>query len=289
MGKQSRAIAKRLSSRSRHGRLVVRKLHYLRSYYEIASSRLYFGLTTKTPSEYFPTFLCVGAQKAGTSWLDSTLRYHPDVQMPIDRKELHFFDSGLWKGVDWYGWNYRRTNRKIRGDITPAYSVLSIDRVRLIKETIGSPIIAIILRDPVDRAWSMAYMDLVRDPGKSINTLSNDVFYKHFLSEKSRKRGAYSEIIKNYRRVFGEEKVKVLFYDEMSSDPKKFFYEFLAMIGASHSRMPIFTNFFDRINEGGVSIPERYKDFLTSLYWEELQNLGELISLEYQPDWLRGI
>jgi len=38
-----------------------------------------------------PSFLCIGAQKAGTSWLFSQLQEHPEVWMP-PVKELHFFD-----------------------------------------------------------------------------------------------------------------------------------------------------------------------------------------------------
>jgi hypothetical protein len=38
-----------------------------------------------------PTFLGIGAQKAGTSWLHYQLRRHPDVWMPPE-KELHYFD-----------------------------------------------------------------------------------------------------------------------------------------------------------------------------------------------------
>jgi hypothetical protein len=38
-----------------------------------------------------PTFLGIGAQKAGTTWLYQHLREHPDVWMPPE-KELHYFD-----------------------------------------------------------------------------------------------------------------------------------------------------------------------------------------------------
>jgi len=38
-----------------------------------------------------PDFLCIGAQKAGTTWLDTNLRDHPDIWMP-PIKELHYFD-----------------------------------------------------------------------------------------------------------------------------------------------------------------------------------------------------
>ena len=39
-----------------------------------------------------PDFICIGAQKAGTSWLYNMLAGHPGVVMP-PVKELHFFDE----------------------------------------------------------------------------------------------------------------------------------------------------------------------------------------------------
>jgi hypothetical protein len=38
----------------------------------------------------YPDFLCVGAQKAGTSWLDRNLRRHPKLWLP-PMKELQYF------------------------------------------------------------------------------------------------------------------------------------------------------------------------------------------------------
>lgn len=38
-----------------------------------------------------PQFLCIGAQKAGTSWLNVQLSKHPQLWLPTV-KELHFFD-----------------------------------------------------------------------------------------------------------------------------------------------------------------------------------------------------
>lgn len=41
----------------------------------------------------WPDFICIGAQKAGTTWLDTNLRYHPDLWLP-PAKEIHYFDRG---------------------------------------------------------------------------------------------------------------------------------------------------------------------------------------------------
>ena len=39
-----------------------------------------------------PSFLVIGAQKAGTTWLYERLRVHPEIWMPY-QKELHYFDE----------------------------------------------------------------------------------------------------------------------------------------------------------------------------------------------------
>jgi sulfotransferase family protein len=45
------------------------------------------------PPEYrYPQFLCIGAAKAGTTWLDRNLRRHPDLHLPAI-KELHYFNA----------------------------------------------------------------------------------------------------------------------------------------------------------------------------------------------------
>jgi len=39
----------------------------------------------------YPDFLVIGAQKAGTTWLDRNVRCHPHIWLPPE-KEIHFFD-----------------------------------------------------------------------------------------------------------------------------------------------------------------------------------------------------
>jgi hypothetical protein len=54
-----------------------------------------------------PRFLCIGVQKAATSWLWVQLRSHPDVWMP-PVKELHFFDHlFIPENRKWTGWHIK--------------------------------------------------------------------------------------------------------------------------------------------------------------------------------------
>lgn len=39
-----------------------------------------------------PNFLCIGAQKSGTTWLYYNLKEHPQIWLPL-YKEIHYFDE----------------------------------------------------------------------------------------------------------------------------------------------------------------------------------------------------
>ena len=112
-----------------------------------------------------PNFLCVGAQKAGTTTLYDILKQHPEICLPVE-KETHFFnkEARYLKGVTW--WlkrcfsNYN--NEKILGDITPEYLFFKKVPNRIFN-TLGRDIkIIIIVRDPVARAYSQYLMSVTR-------------------------------------------------------------------------------------------------------------------------------
>jgi hypothetical protein len=68
-------------------------------------------------------FLVIGAQKAGTTWIDHVLRQHPAIFLP-ETKEVHFFDkrANFAKGADWYLSHFRRAQPgQILGEATPNY------------------------------------------------------------------------------------------------------------------------------------------------------------------------
>ena len=48
-----------------------------------------------------PTFIGLGAQRAGTTWAYNCLAEHPQVFMSR-KKELHFFYVNYSRGLDWY-------------------------------------------------------------------------------------------------------------------------------------------------------------------------------------------
>ena len=118
-----------------------------------------------------PTFLCIGAQKCGTTWLASAVAQHPQVA-PGKKKELHFFDNreAYARGLDWYEQQFRVRPRTVAvGEFTPNYwltvgpDVASLFPGSAERVAAAYPDLQLIacLRDPVERAVS-AYFHQIK-------------------------------------------------------------------------------------------------------------------------------
>jgi hypothetical protein len=117
-----------------------------------------------------PTFIIIGAQRAGTTTLFFYLRSHPDIEgpKPADSsvswpKELHFFDEYFAKGVDWYRafFPLERSRARARseghdlitGEATPYYLFHPLVPER-VATTVPDVRLIVLLRDPIERAYS---------------------------------------------------------------------------------------------------------------------------------------
>jgi len=111
-----------------------------------------------------PTFLCIGAQKCGTTWLARAVRQHPEVS-PGKKKELHFFNhrDAYERGLDWYESQFRSGPRtRATGEFTPNYwwtegtetSFHYLGCADRIADAYPDLRLIVCLRDPVDRAVS---------------------------------------------------------------------------------------------------------------------------------------
>lgn len=109
-------------------------------------------------------FIVIGVQKAGTSALDYYLRQHPEIKM-AKIKEVHYFDNDSFfenaKGDYSYYHKFfgNLKNRFLYGEATPIYIYWknAIERIKKYNKNIK---LIILLRDPVERAYSHWNMEL---------------------------------------------------------------------------------------------------------------------------------
>jgi Sulfotransferase domain len=200
-------------------------------------------LLTKTK---LPDFLIIGAQKAGTTSLALYLAAHPCI-IPASCKELHFLDRHYEKGVQWYRSQFtigRKARLKacfgggrlLSGDATPYY--LRDPRAPMrAHQFLSSARIIIMLRDPVDRAYSqyhheirlgkewLSFEDAIaaensRIAGEEERLIRDPRYigenYHHFTYLK---RGLYAEQIRAWLEYYPVDQVLIVSSEQMFENP----------------------------------------------------------------------
>ena len=175
-----------------------------------------------------PSFLGVGAQRAGTTWLYECLRSHPEIFVP-EIKELGFFSEisrvRKNKDISWYLEQFSGAcDFKAAGEITPEY-LLDEQSPKKIYECLGNIKIIVLIRNPIKRAYS-SY-------GKGIREGDLNISFKEFIYKNVDycvDRGFYYKQISRYLNIFSKENVLIKVYDDLCSDPFMFIktvYKFL--------------------------------------------------------------
>jgi len=170
----------------------------------------------------YPNFMCVGAQKAGTTTVFEILRQHSHIYLH-PKKELHFFDreEEYKKGFNWYINTYFNNVKKEMaiGEITPNYMCEEYVPERIYKDLGANIKLIFILRNPANRAFSHYNMNINRGlKNKSFDFIVNnwkeneinstDVAY-HFI-----KRGFYDVQIQNFLHYFNKENCLFLLFEK---------------------------------------------------------------------------
>jgi hypothetical protein len=207
------------------------------------------------------SFLCIGAQKAGTTWLHEMMRKIPGLGLP-SQKELHFWDWHRRKGLGWYSKqfpSYDANDGSIAyGEITPCYLTLRDRDVREIQKLFPKVRIVFLARDLVDRAWSALTMELensVRgwEPGQfhgreesldpqTRNRIeqeadperqTDDYFMERLKHSTHTQRSDYAGGIRKWLEHFTQEQILILNYKNVGNDPKGLLTRILAHLQVS--------------------------------------------------------
>lgn len=115
-------------------------------------------MSTKPPPgfEALPTFIIIGAMKAGTSSLYHYLRLHPEVAMAAEKELAYFVSAWNWKrGEAWYrGWF--DPSAAARGEASPQYTCYPQypDVPERMHALLPDVRLLYVVRDPVERLVS---------------------------------------------------------------------------------------------------------------------------------------
>lgn len=191
-----------------------------------------------------PSFLVIGAMKAGTTTMWEYLRSHPSVFMSEMKETDYFVAEKNWDcGWDWYLSLFQGGISKgatIAGEASTSYSKLPEfgGVAKRIADWLPDVKLIYMVRDPIERIRSM-YVHMVHGGyetkifDQAVTALDNNLYV-----EISR----YYRQLQEYLRYFPKERILVVSSEDMWKDPK--------------STMREVTNFLE-VKDSGIDIGTR--------------------------------
>ncbi len=188
-------------------------------------------------------FLCIGAQKSGTTLLYEQLKTINEIYMP-DTKELHFFDNSehYHRGEAFYLKHFEDAAfKQLKGEVTPAYLFIEEAPMR-IKEFVREKSVKfiVLLRNPVDRAYSQ-YQMVSTIQKKEILSFEQALIYENFRLKEHRdiinfsyiRRGFYAKQVLNYFKYFNKEQFLFVMYENFVDNQVLYMNKILSFLGLS--------------------------------------------------------
>jgi hypothetical protein len=154
------------------------------------------GRLGTAPMRTLPDFIIIGSQKGGTTFLNRLLAQHPRIR-PAFLKEVHYFDLNFDKGINWYRSNFpMRTSRNegyVTGEASPYYMFYP-HAARRASVVVPKAKLIVLLRNPIDRAYSHYQHQALRVKGEGQETLS---FEQAVDAEERRLRGELERMLQD--------------------------------------------------------------------------------------------
>lgn len=189
------------------------------------------------------------------------------------------------RDFDWYA-SVFSSRGSIQGEITPEYCILEPFQIREIRSHFPDLKIILLLRNPIDRTWSHAKMELCWRANRPIGDVREHEFIDFFNDHGVAKRAQYSRIIENWTKEFGENSLFIRTLDDIIESPVRVVESICRFLEIRSN--PIISS--EKILEPvfrGISgdVPLELKNYLKNLYREEIMKTAASLERADIADW----
>ncbi len=193
-----------------------------------------------------PNFFIVGAARSGTTTLYYLLKKHPQIFMSPIKEPNFFCEYQYYKEIN--NWEeylklFKKVkNEKITGEASVSY-LYSKTAALNIKSKIKNPKILILLRNPLNRAFShyrwlkrvnkekLNFKDAIKNESKRIK--QNWPFSYHYLEV-----SLYYEQVKRFFDNFNQNLIKIILFENFVRDTQKTLKEIYEFLEIDSSFLP---------------------------------------------------
>jgi hypothetical protein len=215
-----------------------------------------------------PGFLIIGGQRCGTTSMYRTLSQHPAVLKAVRHKGVHYFDTDYDKGLAWYRAHFplertadaveRRLGvRPLTFESSPYYMFHPLAAERIAADLPEAKVL-VLLRDPVERAYSAHAHELARGyedqdfetalaleeerlDGEAEKLIADPSYRSHSHQHHGYlQRGRYVEHLERLEKTFGRDRIHVVDSHRFFTDPEPVHDAVLEFLGLPHLGYPAF-------------------------------------------------
>lgn len=188
-----------------------------------------------------PDLVIVGAPKCATTAVARWLAAPEDTFLP-ERKELRFLDEHWDRGLPWYLSHFDEARPdQVWMEATPAYLAHpeAPDRAK----AIGLRRFAVILRDPIDRAWSHYWFRRIYQPARSDHARPFATIVAEEIAAGCPEggiltHGRYAHHLARWEQVAGREAILGIDYRQVNDQPDEAFHRIRDFAGLPRVRPP---------------------------------------------------
>lgn len=195
-------------------------------------------MTDREHKRRLPDFLYAGAAKAGSFWIYEVLREHPEVYVP-EVKDIMFFERSYDLGFEWYLAHFHAAaDEKAVGELSHDY-FLKREYAERIRRHLPHAKILFCLREGVDRTYSEYLYDRT-----IFQYVSSAEYRGGFTFEQFARLPAVEHLsdyygnLRPFYELFPQERILVLFYDDLKRDSAGFARQVFDFLGVDPSFRP---------------------------------------------------
>ncbi len=254
----------------------------------------------------FPDFLILGPQRTGTTWLYHNLKKHPQVALPRT-KETYYFSTLGRPDHRYYEFEFlddflrahlverprhvlkrhydslrkcRELYRPaVRGEATATNALLSPEVIAELVAVQPNLKAILMLRDPVERAWSHARKDLVRKYGREPGDVSAEEYAKFFRASGQRGLAGYVTQLRHWTGGLRPGHVFVGDFSMIGDSPRELLEGLHRFLGLRTGEKYFNRHLEERINPAGGDgggVPGAARTKLEELLPDEIAEYEEL-------------
>jgi len=174
----------------------------------------------------------------------------------------------------WYVSLFAPGRGKVKGEITPAYSVLPLSDVAHVHNLAPEARIIFMLRNPIERAWSQFVMRLDRSGQRELGLTRYKKLLRNIEREGSRSRTNYLRALESWSAFYPEERIFVGFLEDIHFHPEQLLANVYRFLGVDTSFRP--RGFGEKVHaRSSGRMTSDAAVYLAGLYRKELSRLSE--------------